>query len=41
MKKVYIFEQGCYDALKDTPISFVFDYPVNFRAMVFSAIQDT
>ena len=24
MKKVYIFEQGCYAVLKDTPISFVF-----------------
>ena len=38
MNKVYIFEQGCYDVLKDTPISFVFDYLLDFRA---SAIQDT
>ena len=48
MKKVYIFEQGCYAVLKDTTISFVFDYLLEFRAMVFhghfifdSVIQDT
>ena len=36
MKKVYIFEQGCYAVLKDTTISFVFDYLLEFQAMVFS-----
>ena len=50
MKKVYIFEQGCYAVLKDTTISFVFDYLFEFQAMVFSdhghfifdsVIQDT
>ena len=48
MKKVYIFEQGCYAVFKDTPISFVFEYLLDFRAMVLSggfvldsAIQDT
>ena len=36
MKKVYIFEQGCYAVLKDTTIAFVFDYLLEFRAMVLS-----
>ena len=36
MKKVYIVKQGCYAVLKDTPISFVFDYLLDFRAMVLS-----
>ena len=40
MKKVYIFEQGCYAVSKDTTISFVFDYRLDFRAVFNSAIQD-
>ena len=34
MKKVYIFEQGCYAVLKDTPISFVFEYLLDIRAKI-------